>query len=119
MAGVALEPDVTGSAEAVVTLHHRKAALDGAADRGHHLVEPSLPRFQRLVPAGLVHHPIVDTRRGQLRPQCLRRIGLVAVNGLLVTLDQRRRRLAVVQVGRRQDRVADDLQPSSTAMCAL
>lgn len=53
MAGVASDPEVADPAGAVVTLHHRGAALDAGADADERLVEPGLPRLQRLIPAGL------------------------------------------------------------------
>jgi hypothetical protein len=49
MAGVADQPDVADAAEAVTALHDPEAALDGGPDRGDRLVEPALPRLQRLV----------------------------------------------------------------------
>src|SRR5512132_3627613 len=60
MTGVADKPDVADAAEAVTAFHDREAALDGGADRGDRLVEPALPRLQRLVAGRLVHQAVVD-----------------------------------------------------------
>src|SRR5512144_1412872 len=49
MAGVADQPDVADAAEAVTAFHDPEAALDGGTDRRDRLVEPALPRLQRLV----------------------------------------------------------------------
>src|SRR5512144_1679328 len=110
MAGVAAEPDVADATEAVTAFHDPEAALDGGTDRGDRLVEPALPRLQRLVAGRPVHQAVVDAGLGQSGAQGLRSVGLVAVDGALGALDQRRRRLAVVQVGGGEDRGADDLR---------
>src|SRR5512147_440916 len=110
MAGVADQPDVADTAEAVTAFHDPEAALDGGTDRGDRLVEPGLPRLQRRVAGRLVHQAVVDAGLGQSVAQALRGVGLVAVDGVLVAADQVRRRLAVVQVSGGEDRGADDLR---------
>jgi hypothetical protein len=57
MAAVADEPDVADAAEAVTALHNPEAALDGGTDRGDRLVEPALPRLQRLLRAARYIRP--------------------------------------------------------------
>src|SRR5512132_337457 len=72
MAGVAAEPDVADAAEAVTALHDPEAALDGGPDRGDRLVEPALPRLQRLVAGrrrpSLTNVPFVRRYLGEIRP---------------------------------------------------
>src|SRR5512144_1845878 len=57
IAGVADKPDVADAAEAVTAFHDPEAALDGGTDRGDRLVEPGLPRLQRLVAGALYIRP--------------------------------------------------------------
>jgi hypothetical protein len=64
MAAVADEPDIADAAEGVTALHDPEPALDGGTDRGGRLVEPALPRLQRLVAA----IGVVDAGLGQLGP---------------------------------------------------
>lgn len=71
MAGVAGEPDVPDPAVAVVALHDGEAALDGGADAAKRLVEPGLPRLQRLVTGRPVHQTVVNAGLDELRPQRL------------------------------------------------
>jgi hypothetical protein len=95
MAGVADQPDVADAAEAVTAFHDPEAPLDGGTDRGDRLVEPALPRLQRLVAGRFVHQAVVDAGVGQAVAQALRGVGLVAIDGVFVALDQLRRRLVV------------------------
>src|SRR5512132_787510 len=82
MAGVAAEPDVADAAEAVTAFHDPEAALDGGTDRRDRLVEPGLPRLQRLVAGRLVHQAVVDAGGGQSVAQALR--GSLTIARLLV-----------------------------------
>src|SRR5512134_4079831 len=84
VAGVAEQPDVADATEAVSAFHDPEAALDGGTDRRDRLVEPALPRLQRLVAGRLVHQAVVDAGGGQSVGQALRGVSLVAVDGVLV-----------------------------------
>src|SRR5512144_162131 len=118
MAGVADQPDVADAAEAVTAFHDPEAALDRGTDRGDRLVEPALPRLQRLVAGRFVHQAVVDAGVGQSVAPALRGLGL-GVTGVRVALDPCAAGWLACRSAEVRIAVRMISEPSSTATCAL